>query len=160
MPEGDDPIAVAVAFVARQEDGPGKILRVHARDTDAYCAACRVRPVRWPCAAAAIALRALAVANAGAHVPEISAGASRTALVRATGMQMRHRRKRRGNDRGIQLRLPGSLSRGTARHARPRNAPLDSAPSGPDTHDDKGPPSPAPQEPPDDEGTDDREATP
>jgi hypothetical protein len=58
---GDDPIAVAIAFVAGQIDGPGKILRLHACDTDAYCSACRVRPVRWPCPVAAIALRALEV---------------------------------------------------------------------------------------------------
>jgi hypothetical protein len=64
LPEGDDPIAVAVAFVAGQNDGPGKILRLHARDADAYCSACRVRPVRWPCPAAAIALRALEMSEA------------------------------------------------------------------------------------------------
>lgn len=58
---GDDPIAVAIAFVAGQIDGPGKILRLHACDTDAYCSACRVRPVRWPCPVAAIALHALEV---------------------------------------------------------------------------------------------------
>ena len=58
-PGGDDPIAVAIAFVAEQYDGAGKILRLHARDLDAYCSACRVRPVRWPCPAAAIALLAL-----------------------------------------------------------------------------------------------------
>jgi hypothetical protein len=57
--EGDDPVAVAIAFVARQSDGPGKILRLHTCAPDAYCSACRVRPVRWPCPAAAIALCAL-----------------------------------------------------------------------------------------------------
>jgi hypothetical protein len=50
---------VAVAFVAGQNDGPGKILRLHARGQDGYCSSCRVRPVRWPCPAAAIALLAL-----------------------------------------------------------------------------------------------------
>jgi hypothetical protein len=61
LPAGDDPIAVAIAFVAGQNDGPGKILRLHACDTDSYCSACRVRPVRWPCPVAAIALRALEI---------------------------------------------------------------------------------------------------
>lgn len=63
LPEGDDPIVVATAFVARQNDGPGRILRLHARDADAYCSACRLRFVRWPCPAAAIALRALEMSD-------------------------------------------------------------------------------------------------
>jgi hypothetical protein len=62
--EGNDPITVAVAFVAGQNDGPGKILRLHARGPDGYCSTCRVRPVRWPCPVAAIALLALNMTKA------------------------------------------------------------------------------------------------
>jgi predicted nucleic acid-binding Zn ribbon protein len=64
MLEGNDPITVAVAFVAGQIDGPGKILQLHARCSDGYCSTCRVRPVRWPCPAAAIALLALEMTKA------------------------------------------------------------------------------------------------
>lgn len=65
--EGNDPIKVAIAFVAGQNDGPEKILRLHARGPDAYCSTCRVRPVRWPCPVAAIALLALEMAKAAAQ---------------------------------------------------------------------------------------------
>jgi hypothetical protein len=78
-----------------------------------------------------------------------------------TAARMRHRRKRKGNGHGVQFFPPGSRYHGAARHARRRNAPPDPGQSGRDARDEGSslPPT-TPQEPPDEEAANDREATP
>lgn len=60
LPSGTNPIEVAAAFVAAQDGGPDRILSAHVPNERGGCRSCSVplRPVRWPCAPAAIALAA------------------------------------------------------------------------------------------------------
>jgi hypothetical protein len=60
LPGGNNPIAVAVAFMAAQDGGPERVLRAHVPNRRGGCRCCsvRLRPVRWPCAPAVIALTA------------------------------------------------------------------------------------------------------
>jgi hypothetical protein len=75
-----------------------------------------------------------------------------------TAARMRHRRKRKSHGHGYQFFPPGSSYHGTARHARRRNtgpAPAQNA------RDEGGALSPTTsQEPPDEDATNRREATP
>jgi hypothetical protein len=70
-----------------------------------------------------------------------------------TATRMRHRRKRRGHGHGYQFFPPGSPYHGSARHARRHNTPTDPA------QDVRDEPPATPQEPPDEDATNDREAT-
>jgi hypothetical protein len=68
MPERDglaykrsesDHVHSAVRFIADQFGGPGRVLARHRTTANGLCAACSsVRPVRWPCSIAAMALQA------------------------------------------------------------------------------------------------------
>jgi hypothetical protein len=74
-----------------------------------------------------------------------------------TTARMRHRRKRKGNGHGVQFFPPGPPYYGTARHARRRNAPPEPAQSGRDPGSEGSSLPPTPQEPPDEEATNDQE---
>jgi hypothetical protein len=68
MPERDclgrksselDPVHSAIRFIADQFGGPGRVLAHHRTTGSGLCAACSsVRPIRWPCSIAAMALLA------------------------------------------------------------------------------------------------------
>jgi hypothetical protein len=68
MPERDDlahkrsepdHVHSAVRFIADQFGGPGRVLIRHRTTANGLCAACSsVRPVRWPCSIAAMAMQA------------------------------------------------------------------------------------------------------
>lgn len=74
-PDGENVIAVAVAFVAAQPGGSERVLRQHAEDPLGYCTSCGVGvlPVRWPCTVAAIAMAARESADTaqGAALPRL-----------------------------------------------------------------------------------------
>jgi hypothetical protein len=54
-----DHVDSAVRFIADQFGGPGRVLAVHRTTASGLCAACSsIRPVRWPCSIAAMALQA------------------------------------------------------------------------------------------------------
>ena len=52
-------VEMAARFVAAQVGGPARILALHHRRDDGYCAGCATTPTRWPCTAAAIARASL-----------------------------------------------------------------------------------------------------
>ena len=52
-------VEVAASFVAAQTGGAARILTLHHRREDGYCAGCRTTPTRWPCTVAAIARASL-----------------------------------------------------------------------------------------------------
>lgn len=60
LPASDDPIAVVVAFIAVRPGLSEHMLGEHARDQSGYCRRCRnhLRPERWPCFDARMALLA------------------------------------------------------------------------------------------------------
>jgi hypothetical protein len=53
-----DVVEAAVRFVASQCGGPARMLAIHHLRDRGLCAGCTVRPTRWPCSAAVIALSA------------------------------------------------------------------------------------------------------
>lgn len=53
------PVDMAVRFVAAQVGGSARILTLHHRRDDGYCAGCTTMLTRWPCTAAAIAKASL-----------------------------------------------------------------------------------------------------
>ena len=54
-----DQVHSAVRFIAEQFGGPGRVLARHRTAANGLCAACSsVRPVRWPCVLASMALQA------------------------------------------------------------------------------------------------------
>ena len=55
----DESIDVAVAFVAAQPGGAGRLLIQHQRLPSGNCGGCLSFPTTWPCATAGIALRVL-----------------------------------------------------------------------------------------------------
>jgi hypothetical protein len=55
----DESIDVAVAFVASQPDGAGRLLIIHQRLPSGNCSGCLSFPTPWPCTTAGIALRVL-----------------------------------------------------------------------------------------------------
>ena len=52
-------VDAAVRFVAGQVGGPARVLAIHHRRERGLCGGCVVRPTRWPCSAAVIAMAAL-----------------------------------------------------------------------------------------------------
>ncbi len=54
-----DAVEAAVRFVAAQTGGPGRVLAIHHRRDRGLCGGCTVRPTRWPCSVAVIAMTAL-----------------------------------------------------------------------------------------------------
>jgi hypothetical protein len=56
-----DCINVAAIFMAAEPGGVERVLKAHRRQRDGWCSGCICRPVRWPCPAAHIALRAAAL---------------------------------------------------------------------------------------------------
>lgn len=53
-----DVVEAAVRFVAAQNGGPARVLAIHRLRGRGLCAGCTVRPTRWPCSAAVIAMSA------------------------------------------------------------------------------------------------------
>jgi hypothetical protein len=54
-----DPVDSAIRFIADQYGGPGRVLAHHRTTVSGLCAACSsVRPIRWPCSLAVMALQA------------------------------------------------------------------------------------------------------
>jgi hypothetical protein len=54
-----DPVEFAIRFIAEQFGGPGRVLARHRTTAGGLCSACSsVRPVRWPCVIASMALLA------------------------------------------------------------------------------------------------------
>jgi hypothetical protein len=54
-----DHLHSVVRFIADQFGGPGRVLAHHRTTASGLCAACSsIRPVRWPCSIAAMALQA------------------------------------------------------------------------------------------------------
>ena len=52
-------VEVAALFVAAQVGGAARILTLHHRREDGYCAGCVATPTRWPCTVAGIARASL-----------------------------------------------------------------------------------------------------
>jgi hypothetical protein len=52
-------VEVAALFVAAQVGGAARILSLHQRREDGYCAGCATTPTRWPCKVAGIASASL-----------------------------------------------------------------------------------------------------
>jgi len=64
-----DPIMAAVAFMIARPGSADRVLRNHARNDSGHCRRCRyqLRPQRWPCTVAGIALLAREALEMPAH---------------------------------------------------------------------------------------------